>query len=349
MYYKILFMNELSLFLPLISDGEDKSSIIKNRIRKNYRHIRKWAKRTSTNCFRIYNRDIKEYPLAIDFYSGNFSVQFFSYDRDFDEPSNDLKNEIDDALCSIFGVSKDHIYWRSRIKRKKIEQYEKMDDQRDFFTVLEYGIKYKVNLTDYLDTGLFLDHRETRRLVASYAKGKSVLNLFSYTASFSVTAAFLGASYTKSVDLSNTYTKWAQDNFILNGLSLKNNEIVRSDCMQFLEESICSKDRYDIIIIDPPTISRSKKMDQMFDIQEDYIFLINKSSLLLRSDGIIFFSTNSKKFKFDESELSKFFIEEITNKTQTLDFKNKKNHRCWKITLNNLSIPKVTSSVDLRI
>jgi 23S rRNA (cytosine1962-C5)-methyltransferase len=326
-----IIMNEHLFSLPSIIDGEDKSSPIKNRIRKNYQHVRKWAKRSLTDCFRIYDRDIKEYPLAIDFYAGRFSVQFFSYDPDRDEASSGLKEEITDALCSIFGTSLAFIHWRTRVRRKKIEQYEKIDEQGQFFTVIEYGVKFRINLIDYLDTGLFLDHRETRRIVASVAKGKRVLNLFAYTCSFSVHSALAGASFTKSVDLSNTYTDWGRDNFILNSLSLKNNEIVRADCMKFMDEEICSCTLYDIIVIDPPTISRSKKMDQMFDIQIDYSYLISKALQLLSSDGVIFFSTNSRKFKFDESLFDSCSIKEISDKTFPIDFHNKKIHRCWQI------------------
>ncbi|NGX48570.1 MAG: Ribosomal RNA large subunit methyltransferase K [Candidatus Anoxychlamydiales bacterium] len=326
-------MDKPSIFLPIITDSEDKSSIIKNRIRKNYRHIRKWAKRSYTNCFRIYDRDIKEYPLAIDFYDGRFLVHFFSYDRDIDEASGQFHDEIDQVLCSLFGTSRDHIYWRTRVRRRKKEQYEKIDMQKDFFTVFEYGAKFKVNLKDYLDSGLFLDHRETRKLVSSIAKGKRVLNLFAYTCSFSIHAALAGASFTKSVDLSNTYLAWGRDNFILNSLPEENNEIIRADCMKFLDDEIDSGALFDIIIIDPPTISRSKKMDQMFDIQIDYPYLITKSLKLLSSKGVIFFSTNSRKFKLDESLFNSCSIEEITDKTIPLDFHNKKIHRCWKITL----------------
>jgi 23S rRNA (cytosine1962-C5)-methyltransferase len=328
-------MNKSFLSLPLIIEDEDKSSPIKNRIRKNYRHIRKWAKRSFTDCFRIYDRDIKEYPFAIDFYAGRFCVQFFSYDRDRDEPSIEMKEEIDQTLCSIFGISPNLIYWRTRIRRRKIQQYEKRDEKEDFFTVFEYGVKFKINLKDYLDTGLFLDHRETRRLVSSISKGKRILNLFAYTCSFSVQSAFAGASFTKSVDMSNTYTEWGRDNFIINSISLDNNEIVRADCMKFLDDAIYSSDRFDIIIIDPPTISRSKKMDQMFDVQIDHPFLIKKSLKLLSSGGVIFFSTNSRKFKLDESLLRTCIVKEITDKTIPMDFHNKKIHRCWKITANS--------------
>ncbi len=312
--------------LPTIADGEDKSSPFKNRIRKNYQHLRKWAKRTETNCFRIYDRDIKEYPLTIDFYAGRFSVQFFSYEGD--ELTDELKAEIVDVLSALFGTQPSQVYWRVRARRDKTEQYEKMGESNQFFTVLEYGVQFRVNLQDYLDTGLFLDHRETRHLVASMAQGKRVLNLFAYTCSFSVQAAHAGATFTKSVDMSNTYTEWGRDNFVLNKLSLKNNEIVRADCLKFLEMEHL---HYDIIIIDPPTISRSKKMDQLFDIQIDYVRLIHRALELLAPKGTIFFSTNSRQFKFELDLFQKCQVQEITEKTIPLDFHNKKIHRCWTV------------------
>lgn len=325
-------MNEQMRFLPMIADGEDKSSPLKNRIRKNYRHVRKWATRTRTNCFRIYDRDIKEYPLAIDFYDGRFCVHFFSSSKDSEEPRQDLYDEATNAICSIFGVQTDCIYWRTRIKREKTEQYEKAGESKAFFTVLEYGAKFRVNLEDYLDTGLFLDHRETRQIVASISSGKRLLNLFAYTCSFSVHAALAGAAFTKSVDMSNTYTDWGRSNFLLNAIPLKNNLIVRDDCLKFLdEEPEEDKEKYDIIVIDPPTISRSKKMDQMFDIQADYISLISKALKLLSKDGVIFFSTNSRKFSFDETQFPECFIQDISKKTIPIDFHNQKIHRCWKI------------------
>jgi 23S rRNA (cytosine1962-C5)-methyltransferase len=327
-------MNEQP-FLPLIADGEDKSSPLKNRIRKNYRHVRKWANRTQTNCFRIYDRDIKEYPLAIDFYNGRFCVHFFSSSKDADEPRQDLYDEATDAICSIFGVEKESIYWRTRIKREKTQQYEKIYETKAFFIVLEYGVKFRVNLVDYLDTGLFLDHRETRQLVASLAAGKRLLNLFAYTCSFSVHAAIRGAAFTKSVDMSNTYTDWGKFNFILNSIPLKNNLIVREDCLKFLDEE---EEKYDVIVIDPPTISRSKKMEQMFDIQVDYISLISKALKLLSEKGVIFFSTNSRKFDFDESQFPSCVIQDISKKTIPIDFHNQKIHRCWKISVRSSAL-----------
>lgn len=320
-------MNDL-LFLPLIADGEDKTSPLKNRIRKNYQHIRKWAKRTKTNCFRIYDRDIKEYPLAIDFYDQRFCIHYFSSSRDTDEPRGDLYDEAMQAVRSLFAVTDDFIHWRTRIKREKMEQYEKSGNAKEFFNVLEYGIKFKVNLRDYLDTGLFLDHRETRRLVASMAPGKRLLNLFAYTCSFSVHAALAGAALTKSVDLSNTYTEWGRDNFHLNALPSQKNLIIREDCLKFLLEE---RDIYDLIVIDPPTISRSKKMERLFDVQLDYISLIKKALKLLSIGGTLFFSTNSRKFTFDEQLFPECTILDVSKKTIPIDFHNQKIHRCWMI------------------
>lgn len=290
-------------------------------MRKNYRHLRKWAKRTRTDCFRIYDRDSKEYPLAVDYYAGRFCVHHFSYDDD-EAP----KKEVEDALKSLFGITSDVIYWRTRIKRKKIEQYEKKDEAQEFFPVVEYGIKFYVNLQDYLDTGLFLDHRETRRMVAAMAKGKRLLNLFAYTCSFSLHAAMAGAAYTKSVDLSNTYTSWGKRNFLLNDLSENNNKIIVGDCMRFLESE---KELFDLIIIDPPTLSRSKKMSQFFDVQRDYVFLIQKALSLLAKGGHLFFSTNARKFIFDSTLFLPYEVKEISKKTIPMDFHNQKIHRCW--------------------
>lgn len=324
-------MNEIQLSLPTIADGEDKSSIFVNRIRKNYKHIRKWAKRTHTNCFRIYDRDIPQYPVAIDFYAGRFCVHYFSKKRENDEPSQELMDETIKALVSLFAISPEAIFWRTRIKCKTTRQYEKVDEKKTFFTAIEFGLKFKINLTDYLDTGLFLDHRETRKLVASLSQGKRVLNLFAYTCAFSVHAAAAGAVFTKSIDLSNTYTDWGRDNFRLNSLSSKNNPVIRADCLKFLDEEIKSGSKYDIIIIDPPTISRSKKMEQLFDIQVDYVMLIKKALSLLLEGGMIFFSTNSRKFTFDSALFEACDIKEISHKTKPIDFNDPKIHRCWTI------------------
>lgn len=314
-----------------LADGDDKSSPLANCIRNNYRHIRKWAKRTQTDCFRIYDREIKQYPLAIDFYAGRFCIHYFSTSRETDEPRPDLVEECLKALTIVFGKDVGDIYERTRVRRKRTEQYEKAGAAKEFITVVEYGVKFLVNLQDYLDTGLFLDHRETRQLVAKAARGKRLLNLFAYTCSFSVQAAAAGTSFTKSVDMSNTYTEWGKDNFALNALSLETNRVVRADCLKFLDDELHAGIKYDVIVIDPPTISRSKKMDQLFDIQVDYIELIRKASQLLLAAGVIFFSTNSRKFVFDFALFPSLRILDISKKTLPIDFHDPKIHRCWKI------------------
>lgn len=321
----------MPLDLPQILDGEDKSSPFANSIRKNYRHIRKWAKRSLTNAFRIYDREVAHYPIAIDFYAGSYCVHYFSPTRQSDDPPQELVEETAKVLNTVLGAAEKDIYWRTRSKNKATRQYEKLGASDEFFTVLEYGVKFKVNLLDYLDTGLFLDHREMRHLVALQAEGKRVLNLFAYTCSFSVQAAMAGAIFTKSVDMSNTYTEWGKDNFILNEISLKNHPVIRADCLKFLNEEIRSGETYDIIIIDPPTISRSKKMEQLFDIQEDYISLLSKGLKLLSNKGAIYFSTNSRKFILDETQFPECRFTEISDKTIPIDFRDAKIHRVWKI------------------
>lgn len=310
----------------MITDGETKSSPFINCIRNQYKHLRKWAKRTQTNCFRIYDRDLTSHPLAIDFYAGRFCVHYFSKSRKSEEPSQELQEEVSAAVKLLFNQNAKPIYWRIRARQKQTRQYEKINEVAEFFEVEEYGVRFLINLTDYLDTGLFLDHRETRRLVASQAKDKSLLNLFAYTCSFSVQAASHGASYTKSVDLSNTYTSWGKQNFLLNGFELQNHEVVREDCFKFLNKE---ERKYQMIVVDPPTISRSKKMEKMFDVQEDYIPMLTQALRLLTPDGTLFFSTNARKFKFDPSYFPRFAIKEITYKTLPSDFKDKRIHRCW--------------------
>lgn len=321
--------NEINLLS--IADGEDKSLAFKNRLRKNYRHLRKWAKRTLTDCFRIYDKEIHNYPFAIDYYAGRFCVHYFARKAESEEIPQKAIDEVNETLQSIFGVSLDAIFWRTRIKRKQYQQYEKIGASKDFFTVHEYGVKFKVNLLDYLDTGLFLDHRETRQLVSNVSKDKRLLNLFAYTCSFSVHAACKGAVFTKSVDMSNTYTDWGKENFIINGLTSQTNKIVREDCLKFLDDEIYAGVKYDLIVIDPPTISRSKKMTQMFDIQRDYLMLITKALKLLHEKGTIFFSTNSRGFSFEKNVQLPFTVEDISYKTLPQDFHNKKIHKCWKI------------------
>lgn len=315
-----------------INDGEDKSCPFKNALRNNYKHIRKFGKRTNTDAFRIYDKELSSIPLTIDYYAGRFLINYFAK-KDLNEVlSDELQKKAEDALIQLFNVKSQDLFWKTRAKTKgEMRQYGKLNESKEFFEVMEYGVKFYVNLIDYLDTGLFLDHRESRQRVAKEAKGKKLLNLFSYTASFSVHAAYHGAHFTKSVDMSNTYSAWGRENFILNGLKPESNEIVRADCLKFLDEEIKNKCLYDVIVIDPPTISRSKKMEELFDVQEDYKSLIDKSLKILSPEGLLFFSTNSRKFNFDISQFPDCKVKEITSVTIPIDFQNKKIHRSFLI------------------
>lgn len=318
--------------LPPILNGEDKSCPLLNCIRNNYRHAKKWAKRTNTNCFRIYDREISHFPLAIDFYDQRYCVHFFNRQQKSEDTVNNLQAYVNGVLIKLLGALPERIFWRSRQKAKETRQYEKRDNKREFFPVVEYGVKFLINLTDYLDTGLFLDHRETRQFISSLCNQKVVLNLFAYTCSFSVHAAIRGAKSTKSVDMSNSYTRWGKENFILNAISMSNHEIIREDCLKFLDSESKTKNKYDVIFIDPPTISRSTKMDKLFDIQEDYRFILEKSLSLLNKGGVIFFSTNSRKFRFDENLFPYCRVVNATQKTIPFDFHEKKIHQSWLIT-----------------
>lgn len=320
------------LTLPPLAEGEDKSSPLANQLRNTYKHLRKWARRTGTDCFRLYDREIRPIQIAIDLYAGRFCIHYYAPSREELEPSLSLQKETAHALKTVFGAREGDIFWRTRSRSKTTRQYEKRAESKTFFVAYEYGVKFWVNLEDYLDTGLFLDHRETRRLVALASRGKRVLNLFAYTGAFSLQAAAHGASFTKSVDLSNTYSAWNRDNFLLNQLPLEINEIVRADCLKFMEDETFSQRRYDLIVIDPPTISRSKKMDQLFDIQTDYISLISSALKLLTPTGMIYFSTNSRKFIFNGELFPECTLKDISNKTIPLDFKDSKAHRCWTVT-----------------
>ena len=230
------------------------------------------------------------------------------------------------SVRDLFSESCD-IVWKYRIKREKFQQYEKIADSGSFFTVSENGYSFLINLRDYLDTGLFFYYRDARKYVSSLVREKDVLNLFSYTSSFSVYCALSGARSTLSVDMSNTYTEWSRRNYLLNGMDMSANTVIREDCIKFLKAYNGRK--FGLIIIDPPTISRSKKMDQMFDVNEDYPFLIEKALDNLSDDGTIFFSTNSRTIKYDPSLFSAVRSEDVTDKTMPFDFRDKKIHRAW--------------------
>lgn len=295
------------------------AEMLANRLRKNARHLSKWARRRGISCYRLYDRDIPEFPLVIDYYEGRAHLQVLS---------GEFPEEAAAAVADALEIPKDAL----RIKRRegqKGEQYEKTGNAGEDFVVSENGCKFIVNLDAYLDTGLFLDHRNMRKMVGERAGGKRFLNLFAYTGSFTVYAAKGGAASSTTVDLSNTYLDWARRNFDINGIDIIKNNILRKDVKVFLEEE---KAQYDLIVLDPPTFSNSKKMQGNFDVQRDHAEMIRQCMAHLSPGGELFFSNNLKSFRLDEASLSGLDFREISSMTVPEDFRNRKIHRSWLFT-----------------
>jgi len=314
---------------------EQRNAIL-NRLKKNYKHIGRWARKNKIECYRLYSADIPEYAAAIDVYGDKVHVQ------EFQAPStieiNKAKQRFDiliDVIPEVLGLNKEDIVVKTRRQQKGLSQYEKQSEDRNVFTVEEGGFEFYVNLTDYLDTGLFLDHRLTRQFVFDRVKENKnhveFLNLFSYTSSVSVYAAAAGAK-TTSLDMSNTYINWSIRNFKLNNLTVNDHDFIKADCIKWLSNEANKDNRYQMIFIDPPTFSNSKSMEDMFDVQRDHVFLIESASKLLAEGGSIIFSNNFRKFKLDKTLNDKFDIENITAATIPEDFKrNPKIHHCFVI------------------
>ena len=286
-----------------------------NRLRKNAKHLAKWGRRRGISCYRLYDRDIPEFPFVVDYYEGRIHLQALS---------GELSDEIVKAAADALELPLEAIHLKKREGQKGDSQYEKTGTIGGDFVVSENGCQFIVNLDAYLDTGLFLDHRNMRKMVGDSAQGRRFLNLFAYTGSFTVYAAKGGATSTTTVDLSNTYLEWARRNFELNDIFNNNN--TRSDVNAFLQEC---KSEYDLIVLDPPTFSNSKKMTGTFDVQRDHGEMIRKCMKLLAPGGELFFSNNLKSFKLDEKSLSGFDYSEISSRTVPEDFRNRKIHRAW--------------------
>ena len=303
----------------------------KNRFRKKYKHLKKWADRNNITAWRVYDRDIPQYPFAIDIYNNHCHFQVFTKSDDPTENSPEI-DACRKIVAEITKIPIPNIRLKNRMRQAGREQYQKLHTNRPDIIITENKRKFIVNLDQYLDTGLFLDHRNLRKIVAENARDKSILNLFSYTASFSVYAATAGAKNTLSVDLSNTYTRWAENNFKLNGMNPENNILIATDAVEYLKNRANAQDRhFDIIVLDPPSFSNSKKTPDILDIQKDHTILIQWALKCLAPGGIIYFSTNLKTFKFNPELADTTRLTEITTKTVPEDFKNSKPHRAWKI------------------
>ncbi len=300
-----------------------------NRLEKNRNHLKKWAKNNSISCYRIYDADLPEYAYAIDVYNDFAVLQEYAAPSSIPVAKAEKRSlEVMQVVPRALGIAADKLVVKQRKQQKGSEQYQKMDKTRHSMTVTEGRVQLRVNLYDYLDTGLFLDHRPLRLRFAELKPGTRFLNCFCYTASASVHAAIAG-SFTTNVDLSNTYLQWAEDNFRLNHLDVAKHQFIQTDCREWLK---ISRDKFDVIFLDPPSFSNSKRMTDTLDIQRDHVELITSAMRLLHSGGILYFSTNFRHFKMDPKLKEHFSIQDISNQTIDQDFKrNQKIHYCFKL------------------
>ena len=310
--------------------------MLEQRLKKRLKHLKKWAQRQNITCFRLYEKDIPEYPCVVDWYDGDVVV--WIYRRKKDETAEDAEAHAEDIVAQIqWGLerNKKQIFVKERYRQKGEEgreQYEKFGSDQYYKIVQEQGLSFEVNLSDYLDTGLFLDHRPARTWVREQCKGLSVLNLFAYTGSFSVYALDGGASSVTTIDLSNTYGQWTEKNMEINGfLPTKNNLVIQADCLAWLKQAKQEENAYDLIICDPPTFSNSKKMtDASFVIDRDYPWLLADMIKILAPGGKILFSNNSRGFKLDETKLpSGFMARDVSKSSIPQDFRNERIHQAW--------------------
>jgi 23S rRNA (guanine2445-N2)-methyltransferase / 23S rRNA (guanine2069-N7)-methyltransferase len=315
------------------------AQMLANRLQKNKKQLEKWLKQNQIFCYRLYDADMPEYAAAIDIYVSTQAgkpekiyahVQEYAAPKSVDEEKAAARfHEITLAVPYVLNIPQSQISYKQRRRNKGKSQYEKLNDNPtgDVFSVEEGNARLHINLWQYLDSGLFLDHRPVRRMIASLAKDKSFLNLFCYTATASIHAAMNGARFTVSVDMSNTYLNWARKNLALNGLSESKNRLVQSDCLKWLEEN---DQLFDLILLDPPSFSNSKRMEDVLDIQRDHVDLIHKAMRSLQADGQLIFSNNLRSFELDEAALAAYSVEKISAKMLDEDFKrNPKIHQCW--------------------
>ena len=311
---------------------------LKNRLLKNVRHLNKWARKQGVTCYRIYDADIPEFNFALDFYQ---SDQGFYVFQEYAAPAS-IDNEkvlhrasvARNTVLNTFSLAASQFFYKQRKKQLGTSQYDKFQEKAKRHIVEEDNCSFYLNFEDYLDTGLFLDHRLTRQMIGSQAKNKNFLNLFSYTGTASVHAAKGGAKSTTSVDMSRTYLSWCEDNFKLNNIPLATHRFIKANCLEWLKKE---KQVYDLIFVDPPTFSNSKNMEDIFDVQRDHVELLEDCHNLLSPNGKIIFSTNFRKFRMDLDRLCQLKITDITQQTMPEDFsrKNKaKIHQCWVIEKN---------------
>jgi 23S rRNA (guanine2445-N2)-methyltransferase / 23S rRNA (guanine2069-N7)-methyltransferase len=301
-----------------------------NRLQKNAKKMKKWVDKNKIQCYRVYDADMPEYAVAIDVYGSWAHVQEYQAPKSVDpEKAKQRLYEAVSAIPSSLNIPESNVVVKHRVRQSGKEQYEKLDQSKHEMIVEEYGCDFIVNLKDYLDTGLFLDHRPVRKLIQDKANRARFLNLFCYTGTASVHAGQGGARTTLSIDMSNTYTEWARRNIELNEFSSRDHVVERADCIEWLKES---REKFDLIFMDPPTFSNSKKMADVLDIQRDHGELIRLAVARLDRGGELIFSNNYRRFILDEDLEQEFNITNITNQTLDLDFeRNTKIHQCYLI------------------
>jgi 23S rRNA (cytosine1962-C5)-methyltransferase len=303
-----------------------------NRLEKVFRHLSKQAKKLQVSCYRIYDHDLPEFPFCVEIYGQNIYIAEYKRRHGMNEDEHeDWMEKSISVIREILKARNENIFLKLRQKKPgRLGQYQKTEEKKKEFIVEENGLKFIINLSDYLDTGLFLDHRMTREKVKLEAKEKKVLNLFSYTGSFSVYAAAGSAKEVATVDLSKTYLDWAQRNMQLNGFfDLNKYKFIQADVLKYL--TAIPENSYDLIILDPPTFSNSKRMEDILDIQRDHVALINNCLRLLISGGKIYFSTNYRKFVLDDKSITSSVTKDITRQTTPFDFQGRINRVCFVI------------------
>lgn len=319
-----------------MSDG---ALMLFNRLNKNAKKLNRWIKKSNITSFRLYDSDIPEYAVVIDVYGKSIHIQEYAPPISI-EPDQAKKHlsEVREAVTSFFEGDASMLFFKERRRQKGQNQYQNQTNdniKNSTFTLLEGGFKFEINMAAHLDTGLFLDHRPVRRMIYDMAKDKRFLNLFCYTASATVYAVQGGAISSLSIDMSRSYVDWAKRNFSLNSIVNESNEVLRENCLSWLEEAISEKNKksqYDLIFLDPPTFSNSKKMDSVFDIQRDHVKLIEDCMLLLSLGGSLIFSNNFRNFSMSPDVIEKYNVINISDKTFDPDFqRNKKIHNCWLI------------------
>ncbi|MBL4826807.1 MAG: bifunctional 23S rRNA (guanine(2069)-N(7))-methyltransferase RlmK/23S rRNA (guanine(2445)-N(2))-methyltransferase RlmL [Spongiibacteraceae bacterium] len=308
-----------------LSEG---AQMFANRLRKNRKKLAKWIKQNTIEAYRLYDADMPEYCVAIDCYKDWVHVAEYAPPAKVDaDAAQHRLSELMSAIPSALDVSPDKVVLKQRRRQKGRQQYERHTRSGDFFEVREGEAKLLVNMKDYLDTGLFLDHRPIRLEMPALCQGKRFLNLFSYTGAVSVQAALGGATLADSVDLSQTYLDWARKNLVLNGLDEQRNSLIRADAREWLKQTV---NHYDVIFLDPPTFSNSKKMEGVLDIQRDHVELINDAMDRLVPGGMLIFSTNQRRFVLDKQALADFSLEDKTQWSIDKDFSRSSHiHQCW--------------------